>query len=104
MKALKIEGSGNWKVTLKPLADAKVWDGNGTYKGKSDDVINVDGVFEGLDSMRFKSTNADGNITVYGLGDSEDLMVNEIGNFSGKYLVPSVAPSCFGSPATVGGR
>jgi hypothetical protein len=88
VKALKIEGSGNWKVRLRPLTDAKRWDGSGTYEGKSDDVINVDGVFDGLDSMRFKSTNADGNITVYGLGDNEDLIVNEIGNFSGKYLVP----------------
>ena len=26
---------------------------------------------------------------VYGLGESEDLIVNDIGNFSGKYLVPS---------------
>jgi hypothetical protein len=24
------------------------------------------GVFDGLDSMRFKSTNAEGNVTVYG--------------------------------------
>jgi hypothetical protein len=90
VKALKIEGSGKWKVTLKPLADAKRWDGSGTYEGRSDDVINVDGVFDGLDSMRFKSTRADGNIAVYGLGENgEDLIVNEIGNFSGEYLVPS---------------
>jgi hypothetical protein len=26
---------------------------------------------------------------VYGLGDNEELIVNEIGNFSGNYLVPS---------------
>jgi hypothetical protein len=32
VKALKIEGSGNWKITLKPLADAKSWDGSSTYK------------------------------------------------------------------------
>jgi hypothetical protein len=89
VKALKIEGSGNWRVTLRALTDAKRWDGTGTYKGTSDDVINVDGVFDGLDSMGFKSTNADGNITVYGLGDNEELIVNEIGNFSGKYLVPN---------------
>jgi hypothetical protein len=38
--------------------------------GKSDDVININDVFDGLDSMRFKSTNADGNITVYGLGEN----------------------------------
>jgi len=89
VRALKIEGSGNWKITLKPLSDAKAWDGSGTYKGKSDDVINVQDVFDGLDSLRFKSTRADGNITVYGLGDNgEDLIVNEIGNFSGKYLMP----------------
>ena len=53
-------------------------------------MINVNGAFDGLDSMRFKSTNAEGNITVYGLGENgEDLIVNKIGNFSGKYLVPS---------------
>ena len=52
-------------------------------------MINVTDVFEGLDSMRFTSSRTDSNVTVYGLGDSEDLIVNEIGNFSGKYLVPS---------------
>jgi hypothetical protein len=43
-------------------------DGSGTYKGKSHDLIKVDGVFDRLDSMRFKSTSAGGNISVYGLG------------------------------------
>jgi hypothetical protein len=52
-------------------------------------VINVKGSFGSLDSMKFKSTHAEGNITVYGLGDSEDLIVNDIGNFSGEYPVPS---------------
>ena len=41
-----------------------------------------------MDSMKFKSTKADGNVTVYGLGDDENLIVNEIGNFSGTYLIP----------------
>ena len=89
VKALKIEGSGSWKITLKPLSEATAWDGKATFSGKSDDVINVADVFDGLDSIRFKSTNAEGNVTVYGLGDDEDLIVNKIGNFSGKYLVPS---------------
>ncbi len=89
VKALKIEGSGRWKIILKPISDAKAWDGQGTYKGSSDDVINVKGSFDKLDSMKFRSTHAEGNVTVYGLGDDEDLIVNDIGNFSGKYLVPS---------------
>jgi hypothetical protein len=88
LKALKIEGSGNWKITLKPITDARAWDGEGTLKGSSDDVVNVVDVFNTLDEMRFKSTGADGNISVYGLGESQDLIVNEIGNFSGDYLVP----------------
>jgi hypothetical protein len=86
--ALKVEGSGRWKVTLKPLTAAKRWDGSKTLSGRGDDVIYVGDVFDGLDSLSFKSTRAEGNITVYALGDSEDLLVNEIGNFSGKYLVP----------------
>ncbi len=89
LKALKVEGSGSWKITLKPITDARAWDGDGTFKGSSDDVVNVVDVFDTLDEMRFKSTGADGNITVYGLGESQDLIVNEIGNFSGDYLVPS---------------
>jgi len=88
VRALKVEGSGSWKIRLRPVSAAKAWDGSGTYKGSSDDVINVKDVFDGLDSLRFKSTQADGNITVYGLGDGEELIVNDIGNFSGKHLVP----------------
>lgn len=88
VKALKIEGSGSWKITLKPISEATAWDGKGTFSGKSDDVINVSDVFDGMDSMKFKSTKAESNVTVYGLGDGEDLIVNEIGNFSGTYLVP----------------
>lgn len=87
--ALKVEGSGSWKVTLKPLSAAKSWDGSGTFSGKSDDVISVAGAFDGLDSLKFKSLKADGNITVYALGESEELVVNDIGNFSGEYAMPS---------------
>jgi len=86
--ALKIEGAGRWKVTLKPITEAKQWDGTEPLSGASDDVLVVKGVFTGLDSLKFTSTRADGNITVYGLGDNEELIVNDIGNFSGKYLVP----------------
>ncbi len=89
VRALKVEGSGSWRIELKPASEARTWDGSGTFKGSSDNVINVSDVFDGLDSLKFKSSKADGNITVYGLGESEDLIVNEIGNFSGTYLVPS---------------
>jgi hypothetical protein len=89
VKALKIEGSGSWKITLKPISEATAWDGKGTFSGESDNVISVSDVFDGLDSMKFKSTKADSNVIVYGLGDDgEDVIVNEIGNFSGTYVVP----------------
>jgi hypothetical protein len=39
---------------IVPMSDAKAWDGQGTYKGSSDDVINVKGSFDKLDSMKFK--------------------------------------------------
>jgi hypothetical protein len=50
-------------------------------------VISISGVFDGMDSMKFRSTKTDGNVTVHGLGDDEDLIINGIGN-SGTYLVP----------------
>jgi hypothetical protein len=91
VKALKIEGSGSWKIALKPINEATAWDGKGTFSGQSDDVINVSGVFDGMDSMKFKSTKTEGNVTVYGVGDDEDLIVNEIGNFLARTLCPAAS-------------
>ena len=88
--AFKIEGSGDWTITLEPLSKATDWDGSETFKGDSDDVITVSGVFTGLDTLKFKSSKVDGNIMVYGLGENgESLIVIDIGNFSGEYDVPN---------------
>lgn len=88
LAGLKIQGGGSWKITLQDLAVAKRWDGTGTFAGKSDGVLIVKDAFEALDSITFKSTGADGNIVVhsYDSDGNEDLLVNDIGNFTAENL------------------
>ena len=63
-----------------PISEATGLGRQGTFSSESDDVISISGVFDGMDSMKFRSTKTDGNVTVYGLGDDEDLIINGIGN------------------------
>ena len=87
--ALNIESDGNWTVTLKPLALLRVWDGTGTWTGKGDDLLVIkSGAFAGLDSIKI-TNSGESNFVVTAYGDSKDLLVNEIGNYSGEQLMPA---------------
>lgn len=89
--ALKVEGGGTWKISLTDLpATVKRWGGKGTFTGKSDGVFATPDVFDPLDTIKFKSTRADSNVIVTAYADSgAELVVNEVGNFSGEYIVPN---------------
>ena len=87
--ALKIEADGNWSVTLKSLTLLPVWDGTGTWTGKGDDLVVIkSGAFAGLDSVNI-TNSGESNFVVKAYGDNEDLLVNEIGNYSGEQLMPA---------------
>lgn len=88
--ALKIEADGAWTVTTKPTAGARRWNGAGTFTGRGDDVINIEGAFSGLDSLR-ATHQGQANFAVTAYGESMELLVNEIGNYSGEHLVPNGA-------------
>jgi hypothetical protein len=85
---LQIQSGGRWTVKVEDLTALPKWSGDHTYAGKGDTVLNVDGVFGALDSVKFASHNDD-NTVITSYGDTEDLLVNEIGNTHGKYLVPN---------------
>ncbi len=87
--ALQIRAEGSWKVTLKPLAMVRVWDGTGTWTGKGDDLVVIQsGAFAGLDSVQI-TNSGQSNFIVWAWGETRDLLVNEIGKYSGEQLMPA---------------
>jgi hypothetical protein len=78
---LQIEaGNGSWKVTLKPLADARSF--NASTKGRGDDIL----IYRGSRGVANISYRGEDNFAVWFYGESSDLLVNEIGNYRGQVV------------------
>ncbi|MGY1821646.1 hypothetical protein [Geodermatophilus sp. SYSU D00079] len=86
--ALRIEADGQWSVTSAPLASAPSWDGGAPFTGEGAGVVLVAGAAEGLTPVTF-AHQGESNFAVWAYGDSQDLLVNEIGAYSGQTLIPS---------------
>lgn len=82
-RRLKIDGGGSWTVTLKPMTMARPM--TTSLAGKGDDVI----LYRGPAGVATVSNRgADDNFTIYSYGsDGEDLLVNEIGSYSGETTI-----------------
>lgn len=88
--ALKITGTGfTWTVVLKPLSMGRVWTGSGTLGGRGDEVVIMPSEpFGGLDAARITHTGKS-NFAVYAFAENRELLINEIGRYSGEVQVPS---------------
>jgi hypothetical protein len=86
----QVEADGDWKIIVYPL-DAeylKVCDIPGTCKGKGDDLFAVKG--KGRPDVLTFTDKSDSNVIVYAYTKSgRDLLVNEIGPYSGSSLFPA---------------
>ena len=82
--AFKVEASGKWTITIKPIESARVWDGASRLTGKGDDIVQVVPSVSGLMVATIVNKGS-GNIVIhtYTSDGSSDLVVNEIGNYSG---------------------
>ena len=62
----------------------RAWDCTGTWTGKGDDLVAIQsGAFAGLDSVKI-TNSGQSNFVVWAYEDTRDLLVNEIGNYSGE--------------------
>ena len=85
--ALKIEANGTWRVVVRVAEKAPVW--TGTTSGKGPAVLRIGpGAVDGLATIAFTHTGSS-NFAVWAYGDSRDLLINEIGKYSGETLLPS---------------
>ncbi len=87
--ALQVESNGSWTITIKPLGSARTWDPSAALAGKGDDVVVVSPAITGLATatITYKGS-ANFVVTAYSSSGGTDLLVNEIGNYSGESAIP----------------
>lgn len=85
--AFEVEADGSWTITIRPVTEAFRWDGTETLSGTGDDVVVLDPPSSGLSSTTLTHAGG-GNFAIWGYSsDGTDLLVNEIGNYSGEVLL-----------------
>lgn len=88
----KISSRGTWTVEVNPISTARPWTGADAINGKGDAVLMLSGGASGITTIKNKSSN---NFAVQAFtpeGDYLDLLVNEIGSYSGEVMLPEADP------------
>jgi hypothetical protein len=86
--AFQVTASGPWKIVIRPLTDARLWSGSATVSGKGDDVLLLSTPTSGLTPATITNRGQD-NFVVTAFSDTtSDLLVNEIGPYSGEVPLP----------------
>ncbi|GAA2551751.1 hypothetical protein GCM10010435_22420 [Winogradskya consettensis] len=84
--SLRVEADGSWKIVVKVLEKAPVWPTKTSGKGPA--VLTLGpGADDGLTTAKLTHKGTS-NFAVYAYGDNPDLMVNEIGGYSGEVMIP----------------
>jgi hypothetical protein len=87
--AFKVESNGSWTITISPLTAARKWDPTNRLSGKSDDVIQVSPPTSGLTTATITHKGSSNfAVIAYSQSTGTDLLVNEIGNYSGQSALP----------------
>jgi hypothetical protein len=86
--AFKVESSGSWTITVKPVLDARKWGVTGSITGKGDDVLLLDPQPSGLTTAKIVYKGEHNFAVIAYAASGSDLLVNEIGSYSGEVQVP----------------
>lgn len=86
---LSIQADGPWRAVFKPVAKARCWC-SATLRGSGDQVLKLSPT-RGLRTMR-ATHDGEANFIVHAydrIGRYGDLLINEIGRYRGKVLLPT---------------
>jgi hypothetical protein len=88
--AFRVETTGPWAATVKPVSAARRWDASERLTGEGDDVVLITPPTSGLKTSRLRSRGESNLIVlVYTLSGGRELLVNEIGDYDGEVLLPA---------------
>ena len=89
---LKVTATGSWTIEVRPITSSRPWDGVSALTGKGDSVVILTGGASGITTIRNVSRSNFAVIAYSPEGEYLDLLVNEIGAYSGEVLLPDVDP------------
>ncbi len=84
--ALQIRADGSWKIVVQIAQKAPLWTGASSGKGAAVLRISPDAL-DGLTTVKI-THNGTSNFAVWAYGNSSNLLVNEIGAYTGETLLP----------------
>jgi hypothetical protein len=86
--AFEVSADGSWTAVVKPVSEARPWNGESQLTGSTDDVVRVTGSVDGLATV-LVIHDGDANFVVVAYsGQGNDLLINEIGQYRGEVLLP----------------
>ena len=89
--AFKIESSGSWTIVVNPIEKIPVWSGSTTRSATGDQVLKLTGAAADSFVVMKLTHSGSSNFVVWAYGlSSTDLLVNEIGHYSGEVLMNDV--------------
>jgi len=89
---LEITAGGDWTVTRYNLDGATQWDGLTDLAGEGDSVVVLTGGSSGAVAITNQSESNFSIVAYDEFGEYLDLLVNEIGDYSGEVLLPDADP------------
>jgi hypothetical protein len=86
--AFKVESNGSWTIVIKPVTLARAWDPAKALSGKGADVVRVVPPTSGLTTVTITHRGSSNFAVMAYTADGGELLVNEIGNYSGEVPLP----------------
>lgn len=83
--ALQIEADGSWRIEIQVAQKAPHWTGAASGKGSA--VLLIPGGTQGITVVKATHSGRS-NFVIWVYGEDSDLLVNEIGKYTGEVLVP----------------
>jgi hypothetical protein len=81
-----IKSSGPWEIQVLPLQRIRRVNIPGTFQGKGDDVVYLQGAGK-PDVLKVDASKARSNFVIWAYGKKRDLVVNEIAPYTGVTIV-----------------
>ncbi len=89
--AFKVTATGSWTIVIDPIEKFPAWSGTTTRTATGDYVLRLTGDAAGSFVVMKLTHSGSSNFAVWAYGESTDLLVNEIGRYSGEVLMNGAA-------------
>jgi hypothetical protein len=88
ISALQITANGPWTINVHDVTTGTKWAGTNQASGRGDTVLIIPGGTSAVETVKITNSGED-NFVVYAIDSDRNLLVNEIGSWSGTEVLPT---------------